>query len=402
MSYAASQANSDLLSVTHGITINAIPNLVNLHNRTARKLLNDIDPIETIRYSLTTTPIYSQVWDYAAPSDLKGNRIVDILPPYTRLPGQIISQTFLQPFDIDKNLTIPPSEFSVKWNNQVKTLRINDTSVPTGTILDTCDVVGNFTAGGTASALAVDNQNFAVGAGSLSFNVTTGTGFISETLTAALDLSAQLNQASVFYYLYLPSGSALTSTEVRWGSDASNYYSRVLTQTNEGNAFATGWNLIRGDWLGATQVGTPVNTAIKYLYIGVTVTSNQTGVRVDNVISNLGLYRTIVYYSKYLFRNASTSVFSETIQDTTGYSDLINLDTDSYNLYFNLLAYYAAQQLQGLDALFYDANFFLGEYEKDKQKYQARQPSQVQKSRQDYYKPVQGGMDKFLGKRFYL
>ena len=216
-------------------------------------------------------------------------------------------------------------------------------------------------------------------------------------MSSTLDMSTQLNQASWFYYLYLPTGSALTSTEIRIGSSSSNYYSRVLTQTNEGNAFATGWNLIRGDWNGCTVVGSPDVTKINYLYIGVTVTSNQTGVCVDNIVSNMGLYRTIEYYSKYLFRDATTGAFQENVTDG---SNLINLDTDSYNLYFNLLGYYAAQQTQGLDAMFYDANFFLQEYEKAKAKYTARQPSQVQKSRQAYYKPTKGGYEKYIGRRY--
>jgi len=85
-------------------------------------------------------------------------------------------------------------------------------------------------------------------------------------------------------------------------------------------------------------VGSPNITKIAYVYIGVTVTSNQIGIKVDNIVSNMGVYRTVEYYSNYLFRDASTGAFQETVTDT---SNLINLDTESYNLYFNLLAYYA-------------------------------------------------------------
>lgn len=399
MSYSINAANADLAAVIHGTTISQIANINGLHNRVARKLLADIDPIETVRKVLTTTPLFSEVWDYACPSDLKGNRIIDISPQYTRTQGRVISQTFNQPFDIDKNLNLPPSEFTIQWNNQVKTIRINDTSLPQGVVIDSCDATNGWTANSTASSLTEDNVNFASGFGSLSFNVATGTGSISKTLASTLNLSSQINQASWFYYLYLPTGSQLASTEIRVGSSSSNYYSRILTVTNEGNAFATGWNLIRGDWLGSTVVGTPDVTKISYVYVGVTVTANQIGIKVDNIVSNMGLYRTIEYYSKYMFRDSSTGAFQETVTDN---SNLINLDTDSYNLYFNLLGFYAAQQLQGLDALFYDANFFMGEYEKDRAKYTARQPSQVQKSRQAYYKPSKGGYGKFIGRRYNL
>ncbi len=404
MSYSASQANSDLLAVSHGITVNQIPNLASLHNRTARKLIADIDPIETVRKVLSVAPFFYQVWDYNCPADLKGNRIIDISPQFYRDPGQIIYQTFNQPFDVDKNYTYPPSEFTILWNNQVKTIRVNDTTLPGGVVLDQLDAIGNWTAGNQASGLVVDNVNYASGSGSLEFNIAAGgnntTGSISETAPAPFDLTTQLNQATLFLYVYFPVGANINSVTIQFGSDASDYYQVTATQTFSNTAFATGWNLIGFPWLGATVVGTPIVSKIQYLYIGVQTNGTATtGIRVDNFVSTMGLYRTIEYYSKYLFRNATTGVFTETIQDTTNYSDLINLDTDSYNLYFNLLAYYAAQQMQGLDALFYDANFFLQEYTKDVAKYQARQPSQVQKSRQPYYTPTKGGYGKYVSRR---
>lgn len=395
MSYSVTQANIDLAAALHGTNLNKIQSLSSLHNRTARQLIADIDPQETIRKVLTTTPLFNSVWDYACPSDLKGNRIIDISPQYYRDPSQIISQTFNQPFDIDKNLSTINSEFTIQFNNAVKTIRINDTTLPMGTVIDACDATTGWTANSTASNLTEDNVNFASGSGSLSFNVTTGTGSISKTLASTLNLSAQLNQASWFYYLYLPTGSQLTNTEIRIGSSSSNYYSRVLTVTNEGNAFATGWNLIRGDWLGATVVGTPDVTNIAYVDILVTVTANQTGVKVDNIISTMGVYRTVEYYSKSLFRDAITGAFQET---TTDNSNFINLDTESYNLYFNLLAFLATQQVQGLSAMFFDDNFFGQEYQKGKLRYTSMYQSQVQKPRQQYYTPSKGGYTKYTGR----
>lgn len=397
MSYSISQANADLAAILHGTNLNKIQGLSNLHNRTARQLLLDIDPQETIRKTLTTTPLFSSVWDYACPSDLKGNRIIDISPQYERSTFNTITQSYNQPFDINKNFIAGNSEFTIQFNNAVKTIRINDTSLPQSVVLDTMEAVGNWTVGGNGSNLTLDNTNYASGSGSLSFDVTTGTGSLSESLSSTIDLSIQKNQASLFYYIYLPTGSNLTSTEIRWGSTSSNYYSRVLTTTNEGNTFQTGWNLIRADWLGATVVGTPVVTAINYLYIGVTVTSNQTGIKVDNIVSNMGLYRTVEYYSKFLFRNSSTGAFQETTSDT---SDLINLDTESYNLYLNLLAFYATQQVQGLSAMFFDDNFFGQEYLKGKTRYTSLIKSQVQKPRDNYYKPQKGGYGKYIGRRY--
>lgn len=397
MSYSVTQANVDLAAVLHGTQLNKIQSLNALHNRTARQLLLDIDPIETVRKTLTTTPLYNAIWDYACPTDLKGNRIIDISPQYTRSADQIIRQTYNQPFDVSKNFSNPPSDFTIQWNNQVRTIRINDTSLPQGIVLDTCEATGNWSVAGTASNLTENNVNFASGSGSLSFNMTTGVGSMSETLPSSVDMSGQVNQASLFYYLYLPTGSQITSTEIRWGTNSTNYYSRTSTVTNEGTAFATGWNLIRGDWLGATVVGSPTSSNINYLYISVTATATQTGICVDNIVSNMGLYRTLEYYSKYLYRDAITGAFQETVTDN---SNLINLDTDSYNLYLNLLAFYATQQVQGLSALFFDDNFFGQEYQKGKLRYTSMIKSQVQKPQESYYTPQKGGYGKFLGRRW--
>ena len=180
-------------------------------------------------------------------------------------------------------------------------------------------------------------------------------------------------------------------------SSSSDYYTRTLTTTNEGNAFATGWNLIRADWSGATVVGSPTVTAIDYLYINVIVTSSQTGIKVDNIVSNMGLYRTVEYYSKFLYRDSITGAFQETVTDN---SNLINLDTDSYNLYFNLLAFYADQQVQGLSATFFDSSFFGQEYQKGKQRYTSMMKSQVQKPGESYYNPNKSGYGRYLGRRW--
>ncbi len=391
MSYSISQCNADLQAILHGTTLNKVQGVNNLHNRTARQLLLDIDPIETERKTLTTTPIFNQIWDYACPADLKGNKVIDISAPYQR--SALISQTYQQAFDKGKNLVLSPSDFTIQYNNAVKTIRVNDLSLPVGTVLDACESTTGWSAAGTASNLRIDNLNFAVGSGSIKFDMTTGTGSLSITETSQLDLSDMRNQSSLFYYLYLP--SAATSTELRFGSDASNYYSIVNTTAYDGTALGVGWNLIGGTWSSASVVGSPTYTAIDYIYVGVTAATSLTGVAIDNIISDMGLYRLLKYYSKYLYRSASTGAFQETVLDN---SDLINLDTDSYNLYLNLLSFYADQQVQGLNAMYFDSSFFGQEYQKGKLRYTSLYKSEVDKPKIPYYTPKNGGYGKYLGR----
>ena len=397
MSYSITQANADLAAILHGTNLSKVKNLTGLHNRTARQLLADLDPQETIRKSLTTTPIFNQVWDYACPSDLKGNRIIDISPQYYRIPGQIITQTYNQQFDTDKNLSAVQSEFTIQFNNGIKTIRINDTTLPQGAVLDTCDSTDGWSSSSTASNIRIDNVNYASGSGSVEFDMTTGTGYLNKTISTPLNLSTQVNQASIFFYIYFPTGANISSVGFKWGSDGANCYYRTVTTTNEGNAFQTGWNLIRIDWLGAGTIATPDPTKIAYIQVNVTSTSNQTGVHIDNIVSTMGLYRTVEYYSKFLFRNASTGAFQET---TTDDSDLVNLDTESYNIYLSLLAFYADQQVQGLSAMFFDNSFWGQEYTKLKTRYTSLNKSQVEKPHERYYTAQKGGYSKFIGRRY--
>lgn len=396
MSYSITTCNADLQAVLHGTTLSKVQGINNLHNRTARQLLSDIDPIETERKALTTTPFFNQIWDYACPSDLKGNRIIDISPQFQRYSSDVITQTYQQNFDIGKNLALSASQFTIQFNNSVKTIRVNDVGLPTGTVLDACESTTGWTASGTASNVSIDNLNYAVGSGSIKFNMTAGTGVLSITETASLNLSAMLNQASLFYYLYIPSAT-VTSTTLRFGSSASNYYSITNTTAYDGTALSVGWNLIGGTWASATVVGSPTVTAINYVYVSVTSSAALTGVAIDNIVSDMGLYRTIRYYSKFLFRNATTNAFQETVLDN---SDLINLDTESYNLYFNLLAHLASAQIQGLDSLNFDSTFYGQMYESGKTRYTSINKSQVQKPQTPYYTPKQGGYGKYLGGRY--
>ena len=85
----------------HGTTLNQIQDIYGVFYRAARQVLADIDPQETICIE-TTNPIFSGVWDYPVPVDLKGNKIIDIAPQINRLPSQIANQSYNQQFDTTK------------------------------------------------------------------------------------------------------------------------------------------------------------------------------------------------------------------------------------------------------------------------------------------------------------
>ena len=103
------------------------------------------------------------------------------------------------------------------------------------------------------------------------------------------------------------------------------------------------------------------------------------------------------YYSKYLFRDAITGAFQETVTDN---SNFINLDTESFNLMVYLVAYFAVQQQQGLDAMFYDGNFFLQQYQQGLARYKSMYKSELQKPQSSYYTMNKPGYTRYLGPRW--
>lgn len=223
-----------------------------------------------------------------------------------------------------------------------------------------------------------------------------GDGYLENSTMSPLDLSAQENQSSFFFYTYLPSGEDFTSITLRVGSSASNYWFLTVYKNQAGNAFVNGWNQLQFDWEDMNTVGTPNSSAINYVRVSWNYNGElQTGVRLDSINSILGTIISYEYYSKYLFRSALTGAFQEKVTDD---SNLINLDTESYNLLFNLTAFLSAQQQQGLDALFYDGNFFGQQYQEGLAKYKSMYKSEVQKPQSSYYKVNPPGYGRYLGR----
>ena len=401
MNYSVLNAKQDLTGIIHGTTLNSITNIDQLFNRAARQLLQDLDPQETIRYSLTGA-VFSEIYDYACPDDLKGTKIIDISPQVNRQKSDIFLSKYNQVFDIAKNTSLQDM-FTIKYNQGVRALNMNFNSAPNPIDIDTMSSItdnGTYSVTSGANNLTVDSQNYVVGGSSLSFNLLAGqsSGYIQNSTLNAIDLTDNLNQGTQFLWVYLPTASSITSIDLRWGSSSTNYYSLSTSVTQSNTAFQNGWNLLAFNWASASVTGSPIITSIKYVRVTFTYNSTlQTGVKVNGLTSQLGSLLNLEYYSEDLFRDAITGAFQSSVTDD---SNLINLGLESYNIYLNQLAYLTAQQLQGLDAMFYDGNFFLQAYQQGVQRYRSTYKSQVQKPQTNYYNMPKKGYNSFITRRF--
>ncbi len=394
--YSVLDLKNDTVGEIHGTTSNQIQNFDGVINRAARQLLLDVDPQETKRQVQFVAPIFNTVYDYPIAADVKGNKIIDIYPQVNRLPSDIWSQAYNQAFDVTKRgIFTLKNMFTINFNSSLKTIRINAPWLNAPVILNQIEAIatnGTWAVGGTGSNLAVNNSNYVQGAGSLQFDATTGAAYIENSTMTAIDLTAQLNQSSLFVWVYVPTGANLTSVELRWGSSSANYYAKTVTQNQQGTAFVNGWNLCQFDWATASTTGSPVVTALDYARITLNLTAGTTAVKVNGLSSILGTILAYSYYSKYLFRNASTGTYQETVLDD---ADLINLDTETYNLLTYQVLFLVAQQQQGMDAA-YDGSFAKTAYDTGVLRYKAMYKSELQKPQSTYYGMPNKGYGRYL------
>lgn len=388
MSYSVSNLKTDIQNSLHGTSLNKVQGINQLIQRAGNHLLLDVDPMETIRIVQMASPIFNSVYDYAVPTDLKGTKIIDIRPQANRTVLDRYIGGYNQDFDINKTYALQPN-YTIQMNQGVKTVRIDNNLLVNGILLNQADTItgnGTWSASGGATNLRQDNLQFISGAqSSIEFDTLSGqsTATLTNTTMQAQDLTQHLNQSQIFFWTYLPTAANVTSVQIKWGSDASNYWTQTLTTNQQGNAFANGWNLLQANWATATKTGSPDVTKINTIIVIWTYNSTvMSGFRLNSIYSRLGTIMEMEYYSKYLYRDSITGAFQETITDDT---NLINLDTETHNLLYLLSGVYVVQQIQGLDAMFFDSNFFEQKYQDARTMYKQTFKSQWSKPKSTYY-----------------
>ncbi len=347
--YTIAQLKSDWEALLHGTSLSDIQNPNDIINRAARDCLADCDFMETKRVSQFAPGIFDKdtgVYNYLIPADLKLNKVIDIRPQVNRFIGNNPIQHASKEFDLYKAV----SSISIDMDTGLKFIRISVAGLPPAVFNDFEAVTGsngtNAADGVIATSLNADTLYKVSGSASLSFTLSgAGTGTITNSTLSSTDLLSTKwsGVASVFLWVYIPANpSSLTSVALKWGSSASAYWSASATSNFWSQAFVTGWNLLEFTWP-VTSTGSPDASKLTYMQASFTWTgSAQTNFRVDRMFFALPTIYEMVYYSKYIFQNASGSWIETTSNDT----DLVNLDTDSYNILLYKCAELAGLQVQ--------------------------------------------------------
>lgn len=383
MAYEITDVKNDLTRMFRGTTLNKVQNMNALLWTAGRKVLARTDPAPTRRTAQIT--IYDGLYNYSAPADLKGNKVLDIRPQVNRSLRDNISQRHAREFD-QRRLDNTFHVWSESGTKRIRIKKLIDESPTTIHNMDGIATNGTWAATANATNLTRDTEDFVDGSASLNFDLSSGgagaTGFIQNSDMAQIDLTTHDEISSIFVYVYIPDSTIITNFILRWGNDISNYWSRTVTVPFDRSAFQNGWNLLQFAWNGATETGTVDPAKIDYFRFTVTYNGTaETDIRVDKIFSALGKIWEIEYYSEFMFRTAA-GVWQE---EVTADDNVVNLDTESYNLFLWECALEGVFQIGDENAKF-DVDKLMNDLRDAYLRYDINYPTEAQKPRGYYYR----------------
>jgi hypothetical protein len=388
MNYTVSDLKTDIASTLHGTDISSITSPFNLFWRAARTFVMHYSPKEMVRTNRSTMPLFSSMEYIVVPDDVKGNNIISLLPiKNTPNYKDDFASVFSREFDLFRAGT--SSMMQMDYRSGSRILRIKADHASNKIAIEPSVSTSGFTVANCSSVvldtLQVENASASIKSSTTSTGIPDSVAFISKTLTNGIDVSEYIDSnISFFAKVWIEDISSVTLTI---GSDSNNAYSYTTDVSYDMSPFVQGWNVVRFDIESADIVGTPDASNLSYIGVGFTYSGDVHTVRVGEIWADLGAIYEMKYYSKALFRDSITDEWKE---KPTSDNDLINLDTDSYNIYTHMVSMFAAQQNAGEEAAF-DVRFFENQYAIDGAKYKAQYKNQTKKQQQMYYgatKPV--------------
>lgn len=339
-------------------------------NQAMRFVIADVDMRSTKRRTALSPNLMDDIYDYTAPSDFK--KLIDIKPQINR--GRYDDWRLTTSEEFDRLKTTSENIIAIDDRDFIKKIRISKPIDDTEAVVSSLDAVGDWEAFGDGSNITKDADNYVKGSASLNWDINADGGItagIQNTALPTFDISSFIENGYAFVWAYISSVTDLTNFILRIGNDSSNYYYITITTNNEGNAFHTGWNLLRFSFANKTETGTVDDDACDYTVLYMTKDAgktDETDYRFDHIILKLGDNYYTHYYSKYGWQS-SAGVY---LEDATDATDLLNVDTDELKLISLKTAELIENHLQNSK----EADRYELKYERAKAGYEKQNPSE--------------------------
>lgn len=355
-------------------------------NRAARIVVSEVDLRSTIRNSVLSTDLFDNIYEYATPSDLKGEAIIGIRPQVNRSSKFKLTLIDSEAFDLKKSFRtgIIAIDRDELVNKLLFSGDVNDETLVAATFNSTTSDGGTWTAFGDATNVTNEADNFITGGGSVEFDLVGSgtTAGLENTGVTSFDAREFINAGHVFVWVYINSTTNLTNWILRIGSSSANYYTQTVTTDHFGASFVNGWNLLRFDFASMTETGTVDDAAMDYIAIYMTKTSGKSddGYRVDHMVLHSGEIHNIVYYSRFPWQSSAGAY----LEDSTANTDSLNAETDEIEGFVWRGKMEIYRELRRRD-LVEDA---IREYGAWKANYQRQNPSQRIQRERSYWNPT--------------
>lgn len=250
--------------------------------------------------------------DYKSPYDMrpyKGSRKQEF---------DMVSQSNFDSEELKKN------RFAISVKAQTERLRIqsslgNKAPLHTAT---TYDGNGTWVASGDASNVTTDTNEYFELSGSVNFDGNGTSMVMTNSTFTSIDLSDYEDRSNVYFNIYLPTVTNLTSITLRFGSSASAYWTETITSDYLTDSFIVGWNKLKADW--GTKVGSPDSSAIDYLQVTLTwsQSTTDTDFRLENFFCSENVPLIFQYYSTNMVKDASDGTKRQVFDDAASTTDL--------------------------------------------------------------------------------
>lgn len=357
-----------------------------LINSGVRIALSDIDFRGNIRETTLTPGLMDNQYDYALPTDFKGDRFIDLRPQNTDSRDEFEEYHLVPQTEFDRRKNVEHGIATIMNNQLTRYLRvsadIDDDEIQVSAMEDTNWRTFDSTSVND-SDIKIDNDDYIEGNGAIRFktdcsDTTDSVVGIQNTSISSFDISEYLARGSAFVDAKLTvADTGIHQISLRVGSDSNNYYQISDSTQNDCSAFQTGWNKIRWDFQNKSQTGTPVDSAIDYAAIfwsRDTTTSallhlDDTDWGFDNLLLKRGKYYNLSYYSRYAWQDTAFSLVENSSHDS--YALLVQNDE------FEVIMAKVAELASGYLRDYEDMKYYANEYQRLKQEYLMKNPSQA-------------------------
>ena len=284
-----------------------------------------------------TPNLVTGIFPYNCPSDLKGDKVIDIPAQAKRQDG---SFTLVTPNEFRLHNGTRKGEIAVEDFNGQRTLYIAsgvNSLMLTVAELDSLSsgATADWALFGDATNVARDDADYVMGNGSIKFNISAAAGTtagIQNSNVNTVDLTDYLGGTSSFFlYAKIASVTGLNSYTLRFGTNSSNYYSKTVTAQHDGTAFVAGFNLLRFDISSLTETGSVTDSTLNYfvMYMNKETTKvSESDYKFDWLVLAKGEIHYVHYYSNYGWQSSAGAYK----QNSTDDGDLLVANENEYAL----------------------------------------------------------------------